>query len=338
MAAPMYDVFNGDADGICALHQLRLSDPCPDSHLVTGVKRDIRLLARLKDCRQCRITVLDISLDRNRTDLIALLERNNRIVYIDHHFSGEIPPHPNLETHIDPEPQTCTSLIVNQMLEGRYRSWAVVGAFGDNLDEAALKAADPLHLAGKDLDRLRETGILLNYNGYGAALDDLFFPPDKLYQEVRSYSDPLDFHRNSPALRILQKGYQEDLARAESARPVQENASGRIFLLPGEPWARRVAGVFANRLAREKKHLAHALIMPNQDGSLRISVRAPLHHRAGADTLCRQFPTGGGRAAAAGINQLPPGMQKQFMTAFTQQFSTKCSLCSVPIRVPGHPG
>ncbi|RUM38930.1 MAG: acetyltransferase, partial [Desulfobulbus sp.] len=39
-----YDVFNGDADGICALHQLRLHDPRPDAHLVTGVKRDICLL------------------------------------------------------------------------------------------------------------------------------------------------------------------------------------------------------------------------------------------------------------------------------------------------------
>ena len=39
-----YDVFNGDADGICALHQLRLAEPRPTAELVTGVKRDIRLL------------------------------------------------------------------------------------------------------------------------------------------------------------------------------------------------------------------------------------------------------------------------------------------------------
>ena len=40
------DVFNGDADGICALHQLRLAAPA-DSELVTGVKRDIALLERV---------------------------------------------------------------------------------------------------------------------------------------------------------------------------------------------------------------------------------------------------------------------------------------------------
>jgi len=33
-----YDVFNGDADGICALHQLRLAEP-REATLVTGVKR-----------------------------------------------------------------------------------------------------------------------------------------------------------------------------------------------------------------------------------------------------------------------------------------------------------
>ena len=40
-----YDVFNGDADGICALIQLRLVEPRPDATLVTGVKRDIQLSA-----------------------------------------------------------------------------------------------------------------------------------------------------------------------------------------------------------------------------------------------------------------------------------------------------
>ena len=40
-------VFNGDADGLCALQQLHLADP-GDAILVTGVKRDIGLLARVE--------------------------------------------------------------------------------------------------------------------------------------------------------------------------------------------------------------------------------------------------------------------------------------------------
>ena len=68
------DVFNGDADGICALHQLRLADPRPDARLVTGVKRDIRLLQQLAGIRNAHITVLDVSLDSNRDSLISLLK------------------------------------------------------------------------------------------------------------------------------------------------------------------------------------------------------------------------------------------------------------------------
>lgn len=40
-----YDIFNGDADGIIALLQLRLADPI-DSQLITGVKRDIKLVEK----------------------------------------------------------------------------------------------------------------------------------------------------------------------------------------------------------------------------------------------------------------------------------------------------
>ena len=56
-----YDVFNGDADGICALHQLRLADPRA-SVLVTGAKREIALLERVDAHPGDSITVLDISL------------------------------------------------------------------------------------------------------------------------------------------------------------------------------------------------------------------------------------------------------------------------------------
>ena len=53
-----FDVFNGDADGICALHQLRLAEPA-DSELVTGPKRDISLLKRVNAAAGDHITVLD---------------------------------------------------------------------------------------------------------------------------------------------------------------------------------------------------------------------------------------------------------------------------------------
>ncbi|MBL6808331.1 MAG: hypothetical protein ISQ55_04600, partial [Pseudomonadales bacterium] len=63
-----YDVFNGDADGICALLQLRLAEPA-DSALVTGVKRDINLLRQVEPAAGDQITVLDVSMDTNKAAL-----------------------------------------------------------------------------------------------------------------------------------------------------------------------------------------------------------------------------------------------------------------------------
>src|SRR6266536_1107144 len=98
-----YDVFNGDADGICALHQLRLEEP-RESTLVTGVKRDIALLARIDAQSGESVTVLDISLATNRAALEALLGRGVRVQYFDHHFAGDLPRHPDLSAMIDTSP------------------------------------------------------------------------------------------------------------------------------------------------------------------------------------------------------------------------------------------
>jgi hypothetical protein len=50
-------------------------------------------------------------------------------------------------------------------------------------------------------------------------------------------------------------------------------------------------------------------------------VRAPKANPARADELCRQFPTGGGRAGAAGINQLPPERFDNFVARFNQTYA-----------------
>src|SRR5512141_3402231 len=71
---PLIDVFNGDADGLCALHQLRLADPA-DAVLITGVKGDIALLQHAPAGAGDRVTVLDISMDANRGPLLAMLAR-----------------------------------------------------------------------------------------------------------------------------------------------------------------------------------------------------------------------------------------------------------------------
>ena len=91
--------------------------------------------------------------------------------------------------------------------------------------------------------------------------------------------------------------------------------------LPPEKWARRISGVFSNLKAREEPDLAHGLLTRNQDGTYRISVRAPLANKKGADAVCRAFATGGGRAAAASINSLAPEELERFFKTFDETFS-----------------
>ncbi len=316
-----YDIFNGDADGICALHQLRLHEPHPEAILVTGVKRDIKLLDKILEVRNSTITVLDISLDSNRDSLLRLLEQENEITYIDHHFAGDIPATEKLTAHIDLTPTICTSLIVDKLLQGKYRGWAVAAAFGDNFHESARQIATEMSINDEEISSLQELGELLNYNGYGAEVSDLHFAPDKLYCALHSFQDPFDFLAESPDLATLRAGFTEDMALAMEQKELEPKQNNRVYLFPNAPWARRVSGVFSNLRAREKKEAAHALIVENSDTTLRISVRAPLNQRKDADTLCRSFPTGGGRAAAAGINNLPPEMLENFLERFHTTFS-----------------
>ncbi|MCW8827304.1 MAG: DHH family phosphoesterase, partial [Gammaproteobacteria bacterium] len=85
-----YDIFNGDADGICALHQLRLQHPI-DSTLITGLKRDINLLDQVIPEKGDQLTVLDISLDKNRAGVERVIEMGAELFYADHHFAGDAP-------------------------------------------------------------------------------------------------------------------------------------------------------------------------------------------------------------------------------------------------------
>ncbi len=266
--------------------------------------------------RATEVTVLDIALSKNRDALDRLLEAGAQVRYFDHHQPGDIPVHPHFEPHIDTDANVCTSLLVNQTLGGRQLAWAVTAAFGDNLADAARQAATPLGLSAGQLAQLQSLGECLNYNGYGETLDDLFYDPAELYRQVRPYADPFAFIAESAAYRTLNAGYQSDMARAVAVNAAEARASGRIFLLPAEKWARRISGVFGNQLAVESPAQAHAVLTAKPGGGYVVSVRAPLANKAGADILCSQFDTGGGRKGAAGINHLPDAELGRFIAGF----------------------
>jgi single-stranded DNA-specific DHH superfamily exonuclease len=314
------DIFNGDADGICALAQLRNAEPL-QSTLITGVKRDIALVAKAEVTAGDKITALDISFDKNREGVLKALEAGADVFYIDHHFAGEIPENDKLTTIIDTDSNVCTSLLVNGHLKGKYVEWAVAGAFGDNLKASARTIAAPLGFSEEQLTLLENLGIYMNYNGYGSSLEDLHFAPADLFELVRPYPTPFAFVEDArDAFEKLQTGYRDDMASAAAIKPSRESDKTAVFIFPNKPWARRVSGVYSNDLANASPARAHAVLTERPDGTYLVSVRAPLENKQGADDLCRRFPTGGGRAAAAGINALPGDQLEAFIDALAAAY------------------
>lgn len=318
-----YDVFNGDADGICALIQLRHAEP-RNSTIVTGVKRDISLLKKIDAELGDRVTVLDISMDKNKADLQRILDAGADVFYCDHHFAGDIPEADNLHDLINTAADTCTSLLVNGYLKGAYREWAVAAAFGDNLKASALSLAKQTSLNDSEVKSLENLGTYINYNGYGASLDDLHFTPRALYELMQPFSNPLDFiKQESEAYNKLEAGFVNDMASARAVDYDHADHHSAVLTFPDEAWARRVSGVFSNDLANENPARAHAVLTMKANGNYLVSVRAPLNNKTGADELCMQFPTGGGRKAAAGINDLPANMLDDFVDALQQRYANE---------------
>jgi single-stranded DNA-specific DHH superfamily exonuclease len=313
--------FNGDADGLCALQQLRLVDP-RDATLVTGVKRDITLLRRVSAAAGDEVTVLDISLDANRDDLNRLLEAGASVRYFDHHHAGELPRHANFEPHIEEAADVCTSTLVDRHLAGRHRSWAIVAAFGDNLPELGAAMATAAGIAPSTTAVLERLGISLNYNAYGSTISDLCFDPADLAQQMLPFADPMEFTRHSPAHARLTERYEEDMQRARALKPARQVAGATVVVLPDEAWARRVIGVLANDLSRSQPDCAIAILAPKAEGGFTVSVRVPAGGRVTADEFCRGFETGGGRKLAAGINHLPAANVGHLAATFEARFRT----------------
>ena len=316
MGMRRFDVFNGDADGICALHQLRLAEPA-EATLVTGLKHDIRLLERVPAQAGDEVTVLDVSLDRNRAALLRLLDTGARVRYFDHHHAGDIPQHPGLAATIDAGGLACTSELVDRWLGGRFRAWAVVAAFGDNLREAAMRLAASAGIEAARLEPLRALGESLNYNAYGSCAEDVLVAPEVLYRIVHRHADPFDLIASEPLIEELAAQRQADLDQAIAHAAAEP---GRVKVLADARWARRVMGTFANRCALDEPQRAHAVLVPLPEGGYAVSLRVPRGGGPSASEFCRGFPGGGGRTTAGGIERLDEAALAEFRRSFAKAY------------------
>lgn len=307
-------VCNGDADGLCAAVQWLMHEP-GDAEWVTGLKRDRALLERAAATRGDEVNVFDLALAANRAALQRLLDTGVRLRYFDHHApEGGLPAGALLEAHVEVDPETCTSLIVDQRIGGACHGWALVGAYGDNLVARAdgLGAEWGFDAAGRA--RLRRLGEVVNYNAYGDEGDQRIAPA-RLAALMARHRDPRDMLAEEGIVADIEALMQDDLRRAGAVGAHWSGARGCVYVLPDAPWSRRVVGTLANVLAGADPARAHAVLRPARQGGYVVSVRAPLRAPGGADALCRRFG-GAGRAGAAGIDALPAASLGRFVDAF----------------------
>jgi hypothetical protein len=310
-----FDLFNGDADGLCALHQLRMAEP-RSACLITGVKRDIDLLRHLPEEPALDVTALDLCFDRNVDHVRRVLETGGEVQYVDHHAASLRFDHPRLKACIDPSPDVCTALLVDRRLDGRYRDWAITAAFGDNLIPVAQRLAQAQGHGDEATHRLRHLGLLLNYNAYGETVQDLHIPPLALYEALQGFESPFDFIDGAAHYVALDQGYRDDQQQASALRPHRSTPDGALYLLPAAAWARRLCGTLANALAAQCPTACVAMLTGRPEGGYLVSVRT--HGGIGADVLCRRYAGGNGRAGAAGIDRLPEAELDRFIADYFQ--------------------
>jgi oligoribonuclease NrnB/cAMP/cGMP phosphodiesterase (DHH superfamily) len=307
------DFFNGDADGIISLHQYRLFSPT-DSELFTGVKRDVKLLRHCVGVKNCNLTVFDVSLLSNIEYVKQILKKKNKIKWFDHHEPGETKLGKNFSIKVDSDPNCCTNILVDKYIDGLHRPWTICGAFGDNLHEQAEKL-NPC-FDEQTMNKLKEIGETLNYNGYGNKESDLTVHPKNVYLDLKQYESPFRYRSKSEIYNKIYTQMKSDEKELNSSEILHETKTGKVILLPDTKASIRYSGIYSNQQTTDNPDKAFAILTLTNNDNYRISIRSPKNNPYGASKLALSFPTGGGREKAAGINELPKTELKKFIETF----------------------
>lgn len=309
-----FQVCSSGADGLCAVRQWRLQHPQPAT-LITGLQRDTALLQQVPAEAGDEVLVCDLAVHHHRGALQRLRDAGVRVHHIDHHGAGGWPRHAGLQGHPIGAPPGSTSLVMDQLLGGRFLDWALVGAYGDGLTAVAHQRAAAAGHGQGQREALRRLGEAIQYNGRGDPVRDACIPPAALLQRMGRHASPLDMADAEPVIDTIHLQRLEDLQHALAMGPVLQTGHARAVLLPDVGWSRRVIGTLAQALAAAAPGQAHAVLRQRADGGYVVSVRAPRKAPGGADVLCAAFG-GGGRPGEAGIDSLPAAWFERFLAAF----------------------
>jgi len=301
------DVCNGDADGLCSVLQWRLHDT-RESTILTLLNNETSLAGRVHTRPGDEFLICDVPLEPNRSTLKKLLDGGARVQYVNHQFTDDVPWHPQFQATVDSSENACSSLIVDRLLHGKYREWALVGTYGKRLTLVADQLATDMGLLGNDKIRLRELGELISYNACVANVKDACIEPAALYDRLSRYPQPMDFLKSESLICEIDAVRREDIYRASELTPYWQDVDASVYVLPDTPWAHRIASGLDQRIAADDPTRAHAFLRPVENGHFDVKVRAA---RSAAAAIR------GERPCAWVVEHLPQGEIDHFIRAFS---------------------
>jgi hypothetical protein len=278
------DICIGDANGLCSLLQWRLHQPKQSSTLAL-LGRESRLDGLIQASPGDDVLLCDIPMQANRSTLMQLLDSGAQIQYLSHQIGEESLWHPQLQYIEDAPQDSCTSLMVDRILDGKYRQWALVGAYGKRCNASADKLASSVGLPAHERARLRELGELINYNACSVDGQNACIPPVDLYSLMSGYQQAMDFLQSESVASELESVRREDLERAEQIAPYWQDAHASVYVLPDTPWAHRVAGGLGTHLSANEPTRAHAFLRPAANGCFMTRVHAARNNPNGGLTF-----------------------------------------------------
>jgi hypothetical protein len=192
--------------------------------------------------------------------------------------------------------------------------------YGDNLHEQADKfnpCFDEITMS-----KLKEVGETLNYNGYGNEELDLTAHPKDVYIDLKEYESPFEYRIKSETYNKIHTHMKSDEAELSSSEILHESETGKVILLPNTRASIRYSGIYSNQQTTDSPDEAFAILTSVGGGNYRISIRSPKTNPYGASKLALQFPTGGGREKAAGVNELPKSELNNFIEKFEEVYGS----------------
>ncbi|WP_200151258.1 DHH family phosphoesterase [Francisella philomiragia] len=141
----------------------------------------------------------------------------------------------------------------------------------------------------------------------------MYYHPADLYYDLIKYETPFDVIADTKSCFYnLKAGFARDNKNLDNLK-CEDLENLKLVKLPNQPWARRVSGTLGNDLANKYHDKAIIIATTKDNGNYLISLRAPKNKPFGAADICSQFATGGGREAAAGVNDLLKGELDKFV-------------------------